>query len=174
MDLDSMKKLKGTVDKCIMELTKKNDLTPAETKAVLDGMQLCDMLDEKIEECKMKEEYSEMGYSGHHQPYRRYDIKSYGQPMMYPERRSYGMDYSGDYGVQGWYQSNNGFYGNGSYCGDPYYGPMPINGRGYSRHSISDRAVEKLEHLMDAAGSDYERQELKRYIGMIRQAGMTD
>ena len=76
MDLDSMKKLKGTVDKCIMELTKKNDLTPAETKAVLDGMQLCDMLDEKIEECKMKEEYSEMGYSGHHQPYRRYDIKS--------------------------------------------------------------------------------------------------
>ena len=46
--------------------------------------------------------------------------------------------------------------------------------RGYSRHSISDRAVEKLEHLMDAAGSEYERQELKRYIGMIRQAGMTD
>ena len=40
--------------------------------------------------------------------------------------------------------------------------------RGYSGHSIGDRAVEKLESMMDNAGSDYEREVLEKYIRMIR------
>lgn len=64
---------------------------------------------------------------------------------------------------------------NRSYCGDPYYGPeYSDRGRGYSRHSISDRAVSNLEKLFDVAASDYEKQELKKYISMIRAAGMSD
>lgn len=162
MDMEAMKKLKETAEKCVAELSKKNDLSPSETRAAVDGLQLINMLDYKIEESKIGEEYSERGYSRHHQPMR----------MMYPEDSYRG--YSGDYGIQGWYQNGNGSYENRSY-GNQYGESMSMNSsRGYSRHSISDRAVEKLEHLMDMAGSEYERQELKRYIGMIRQAGMTD
>lgn len=40
--------------------------------------------------------------------------------------------------------------------------------RGYSGHSIGDRAVEKLESMMDNAGSEYEREVLEKYIRMIR------
>lgn len=49
-----------------------------------------------------------------------------------------------------------------------------MRGHGYSRHSVSDRAVEQLEHMMDTTESDYERQELRKYIRMIRAAGMSD
>lgn len=40
---------------------------------------------------------------------------------------------------------------------------------GYSRHSIGDRAVEKLERLMDATGSAYEKEELRKFIGLIKR-----
>lgn len=40
--------------------------------------------------------------------------------------------------------------------------------RGYSGHSIGDRAVEKLESMMDNASSEYEREVLEKYIRMIR------
>ncbi|MCR5846248.1 MAG: hypothetical protein K6G78_06770 [bacterium] len=60
---------------------------------------------------------------------------------------------------------------NESYC-DPYqYGRMSRGaGEGYSRHSIGDRAVERLENLMDSAGSEYEKEQLHKYIRMIRAA----
>jgi hypothetical protein len=90
------------------------------------------------------------------------------------------MHYSGrpQYGINGWYQSNYPSYPgypsehmNASYCDDPYYADR---GMGYSRHSISDRAVSCLEKLFDTAGSDHEKQELKKYISMVRAAGMSD
>lgn len=33
-----------------------------------------------------------------------------------------------------------------------------------SGHSIKDRMIDRLEHMMDEAGSDYERGEIKRWI----------
>lgn len=199
---ESMKNMKKTVEKCLDELMKKNDLTPAETKAAIDGFHLYDELCCRIEDCeseeKMKEQgaYSERGYSMHGEPYRQYHITSYGMPerAVYSDRSygnmnrgSYGDgNYSGapHYGVRGWYQ-NNGYpsypgypseHMNASYCDDPYYyGPEYADrGRGYSRHSVSDRAVSSLEKLFDVAASDYEKQELKKYISMIRSAGMSD
>jgi len=188
---ESMKNMKKTVEKCLDELMKKNDLTPAETKAAIDGFHLYDELCCRIEDCEAEEEkkdsgmYAERGYSMHGEPYREYHITSYGMPerAVYSER-SYGRmnrgHYSGhpQYGVQGWYQSNYPSYPgypsehmNGSYCDDPYYADR---GMGYSRHSISDRAVSCLEKLFDTAGSDYEKQELKKYISMVRAAGMSD
>lgn len=57
-------------------------------------------------------------------------------------------------------------------------GRSPMTGRyvsrdgryydGYSGHSIEDRAVDTLERMMDTAGSDYEREQLKRFIRQIR------
>ena len=187
MEVESMKHGKATVEKCLEELFKKSDLTPAETKAALDGMNLRDLLTCEIEDCKMKEkekedmEYSERGYSGHDTPYRQYHITSYGRPMRMsrsdgsyrPMRISYGGrmmdDYSGDYGVQGWYRSGDDM----SNCGpDPYYysdGRYREDHR-YSRHSIGDRVVEKLEHMMDTTSSEYEKEELHKFIRMVRSA----
>ena len=171
MEMDSMKKLKGTVEKCLDDLAKKPDLTPAETKAALDGMELRELLKCEIDDCKMKEnkEYSERGYSGHDTPYRQYHITSYGMPfrMTYADGMNHSMGgntgYSGDYGVNGWYRSNN--------SPDMYYGsPEYSERRGYSRHSIGDRVVEKLENMMDKTESDYEREELRKFMRMIRQA----
>ena len=194
---ESMENMKKVVAKCLDELMKKNDLSPAETKAAIDGFHLHDELCCRIEDCKAEEEkkepgeYSERGYSRHSEPYRQYHITSYGMPerAVYSDRRygnmnrgSYGNP---NYGVHGWYQSNSDGYSgypgypsefmNRSYCGDPYYGPeYSDRGHGYSRHSISDRAVSCLEKLFDTSASDYEKQELKKYISMIRAAGMND
>ena len=44
------------------------------------------------------------------------------------------------------------------------------DGRDSSRHSIKDRAVEKLERLMSEAGSDYERQKLSEIIRRVQTA----
>ena len=176
---ESMKNMKKTVEKCLDELMKKNDLTPAETKAAIDGFHLYDELCCRIEECEAEEEkkdpgaYAERGYSMHGTPYRQYHITSYGSYSSGPQ-----------YGVHGWYESNRypsypGYpseHMNASYCEDPYYyGPEYADrGNGYSRHSISDRAVSSLEKLFDMAASEYEKQELKKYISMIRAAGMSD
>ena len=162
MEMESMKKLKGVVEKCLDELAKKPDLSPAETKAALDGMELRELLKCEIEDCKMKEdkEYSERGYSGHEQPYRQYQITSYGMPfrMTHADGR-----YSGDYGVNGWYRSNT--------APDMWHdSPEYSERRGYSRHSIGDRVVEKLENMMDKTESDYEREELRKFMRMIRSA----
>ena len=180
LDVDSMKNLKGTVEKCLKDLAQKSDLTPQETKAALDGMELREILKCEIEDRKMLEhqEYSERGYSGHEQPYRQYHITSYGMPIRM-NSMSYGYpmphisyadrDYSGDYGVNGWYRSGDGR----SYCGPDYYNYSPEysdRGRGYSRHSIGDRVVEKIEHMMDGTDSQYEKEELRKFIRMVRSA----
>lgn len=157
MDLESLKKLKSTVERCIQDLANKQDLTPAETKAALDGMRLRDMLCVEIDDCEMQKEYSERGYSGYRSVPRHYTMTAYGMEGMshYPGQP---RDARGRYsGTDGWYRPERG-----SYVGDDLHG--------YSRHSIGDRAVEKLEQLMDAAGSEYEREELHKFIRMIRQA----
>ena len=182
---ESMKNMKKVVEKCLDELMKKPDLTPAETKAALDGFKLYDELCCRIEDCEMNENQKmEMGYSGRGDPYREYHITSYGLPerAVYSERNvrmPRPMEYAGAprYGVHGWYQNASSYPMpmNGSYCDDPYYGAEYADrGRGYSRHSISDRAVSCLEQLFDSAASDYEKQELKKYISMVRAAGMND
>ena len=56
MEMESMMKLKAADEKCLDELSKKTDLSPAETKAALDGMELRELLKCEIEDCKMKED----------------------------------------------------------------------------------------------------------------------
>lgn len=188
MEVESMKKLMSTVEKCIEELAKKQDLTPQETKALLDGLMVREKLCMELEDCEAG------GYKNTDEMYS--ERSSYRRRGSYGWNTgtggSYGNGHSGrpQYGIGGWYQSNNdypmmnGYSGlpgyptqhmNQSYC-EPYYygGDMNMRGHGYSRHSVSDRAVEQLEHMMDSSESDYERQELRKYIKMIRAAGMSD
>lgn len=174
-EVESLKKLKQATVKNINELGKKSDLSPAETKALVDGFELMDRLCYEIEDCEMKEENEKAqysGYSGHGEMYatpRRYSITSYGRPRG-SMRMSYG---DGPYMEQGRSYTDSMMHGR-SYAGpmgyqydDPmYYG----DGRGYSRHSIGDRAISCLEREMDSVGSDYERRELRRFIEMIRSA----
>lgn len=157
LDRDSLKNLKKTVAKCIADLGKKSDLSPQETKAAYDGACLYDWLCMMTEENDMTPE-SEYGYSG-----RRYSMHT---PMRHMPV-SYPMMSRGYSGYPG-YPSE---FMNESYC-DPYqYGRMSRGtGEGYSRHSIGDRAVERLENLMDSAGSEYEKEQLHKYIRMIRAA----
>lgn len=189
LDVESMKKLKNNVDKCLAELTKKNDITPAETRAALDGFELRDRLCYEME-CEDEEEKpmekraaASYGYSGHEMPYRRYNITAYGRPMEYqssPEyeaRMSHRDMYSGDYGIRGWYNSNSNGMRNSyhePWMGDrydPYYMGRGDESYRYSRHSVADRIVSLIEHdVMGGASSDYEKDEAKRYIHMIRQA----
>ena len=157
LDRDSLKNLKKTVAKCIADLGKKSDLSPQETKAAYDGACLYDWLCMMTEVNGMTPEpeygYSERRYSMH-TPMRHTPVN---YPMM-------SRGYSG-------YPGYPSEFMNESYC-DPYqYGRMSRgNGEGYSRHSIGDRAVERLENLMDSAGSEYEKEQLHKYIRMIRAA----
>lgn len=180
---ESMKNMKKVVEKCLDDLMKKSDLTPDETKAAIDGFKLYDELCCRIEDCQMEEDYSGR-YSGHDMPYRQYHITSYGMPERAFSDRSYGsMSYAdggshsgaSQNGSYGWYQSNHypePVYGmRGYYDGGSDYSERR---RGYSRHSISDRVVSMVEQMMDSAESDYERQELQKYIRAIRAMGMTD
>ena len=160
LKVESMTNAKKVVEKCLEELMKKSDLTPAETKAMLDGLRLHDELCCRIEDCNKAEDYPERGYSGSMTPNHRYHITSYGMP-----ERSMN-------------DGNNGSMRNyrESYYNEPvYYGEeYSDRGRGYSRHSISDRVVSMVENMMDSAKSDYERQELEKYIRAIRAMGMND
>lgn len=154
MDLDFLKTLKKTTEKNLADLSKKADISAAETKAAKDAMELLDYLECKIEECKMEErekEYSQ--YSGHdmdRRPYREYQITSYRAPhgRMSFDGRSYGHYYD---------SMDHRNYS------DPY-------SMGYSGHSIGDRAVSLMEGMYDDAKTDYERRQVGRFIEMIRAA----
>ena len=161
LDLDSLKCMRKTVAKCIGDLGKKGDLSPQETKAAYDGACLYDWLTMMIEECDGgdygDERYSERRYSR--------SMGMHHRPVNYPMHgESYG--YSGSPGYPSEFMDR-------SYCGTydyPMDRRMSRGGEGYSRHSIGDRAVERLENLMDSAGSDYEKEQLHKYIRMIRAA----
>lgn len=183
MEVESMKKMKGVVEKCLEELSKKPYLTPAETKAALDGIKLRKELCEEIEDCEAGDYKNTDEMYSERSSYRRRSSHAWNTRTG----GSYTNGYSEgpQYGIGGWYRSNDnsmlpGYpseHMNASYH-EPYYASdMTMNGmrgHGYSRHSVSDRAVEQLEHMMDTTESDYERQELRKYIRMIRAAGMSD
>lgn len=161
MEMESLKKILAAVEKSIKDLDSKNDYTPSETQALLNGMQLRELLLCEMEDCKRKdqmEEYAERGYSRHDRPYRRYELTAYGG-------RPTSVMYSGDPYYDDW-GSRDMYYG---VPGQVPHGSVSTRG-GYSRHSIGDRVVEKLEQMMDGAGSDYEKEELHKFIRMIRQA----
>lgn len=76
---------------------------------------------------------------------------------------------------------NGGMMDEEEYSESPYY-HYPYSGRrgrnartgrymsmnrGYSRHSIQDRMVAKLEQMMDETNSDYERETIEAWIAKL-------
>ncbi len=137
-------------------LVKKGSLSPQELEAAEKGVCIMEKL------AKLKDgTYMDPSMS-----YGRYSMRgSYDMPI-----RSYGyypMDESfmrGRDAQTGRYVSRDG-YSAGRYYGMPSYGAFD---RGYSGHSIADRAVDRLEAMMDEAKTDYERDMVRRFIELIR------
>ena len=148
---NEMKKLLEITETCLSEMAKKPTHTPAETKACKDGMELRAMLKCEIEDCEAKEHGEE--YSGYRAFPRHYSMTAYGMRDDYAGYPGQPRNWNGQYASGMPYDDGRRSYG-GDYD--------------YSRHSIGDRAVEKLEHLMDTTGSAYEKEELRKFIGMIK------
>lgn len=196
IDKDVLKNIDKNIVKCINELGKKGDINPAETKAFLEGVQAREWIACQLEECEakehageeMKNSYRSYSMHGYEQPYRRYNITAYGHPMM--------DGYSGGYGVQGWYQSDDhgpmyqaGTYpmdrfdhtANGSYGNYPMgntYAPRPMSNnmsaaehREYSRHSVNDRVISIIEKSPELTNmTPFEQEEVRRILALIRTA----
>ena len=180
-DKEALKNIKKNIVKNINELGKKNDLTAAETKAMLDGFDAYDRACCELENCEMVEQAegdakknSYRGYSMHGDP----AMASYGRPMM--------PRYSGDYGVEGWYRSGdnrmyqagvypmdrfdhtaNGSYGNGY----PMNNMSTAEHREYSRHSVNDRVISIIEKSPELNNmTPFEQDEVRRIMALIRTA----
>lgn len=121
--------LKEIAENELKKLAKKGDLSANEVEAAKNAVSLIEKIN-KICNWNMSEE----DYSRREDPYRRWEILSYGDRHMMPKP---------------------------SMMEDSY------RTRGYSRHSIKDRAISKLEGMMDEAGSDYERDKVREFIRHI-------
>lgn len=111
-------------------------------------------------------EFSERSYGG---SYARYPHISYGNDYSYMRGRD---------ADTGRYMSRNDMYHDGRMWDDGYSrrnmsrdnrGGQSDNrgGNNSSMHSVKDQAIQRLENLMDAAKSDYEREEIMNMIRTI-------
>ena len=139
--MDKMyEEFKENVKNVIKPLGKKESMSASELEAFTNGL----IAIHKINQICEEESYEDMGtsqrgmsrdYRHGEDPYRRWEIMSYGDGRM----------------------------SRGTSMGYPYY-PQTTD---YSRHSIKDRAISKLERMMDESGSDYERQKIKEMIRRV-------
>lgn len=153
---NEMKKILEITETCLEEMSKKQTHNPTETKACKDGMELRAMLKCEIEDCEAKEHGEE--YSGYRAFPRHYSMTAYGMK-------------------DGMHDNYAGYPGQPRNWNSQYASGMPYDdGRrsygedyDYSRHSIGDRAVSVLENLMDKSESPYEKEELKKFMRMIKR-----
>ena len=182
-DKEALKNIKKNIVKNINELGKKNDLTAAETKAMLDGFDAYDRVCCELENCEMVEQAegdakknSYRGYSMHGDtPYRRYNITAYGDPAMASYGRPMMPRYSGDdrmyqagvYPMDRFDHTANGSYGN-SY---PMNNMSAAEHREYSRHSVNDRVISIIEKSPELNNmTPFEQDEVRRIMALIRTA----
>lgn len=148
--------LSEVVSESLKGLVKKGELSPTELQNAKEAVCLM----EKIEKLKMGSfEEPEDGYS-----------------MGYSANRSYA--YMPDPYINSYRRGRSpytGRYVSRDYMPRDHYS-MDYNDHmsrdrydvGYSGHSIADRAVDRLESMMDEAKTEYERDMVKRFIALIR------
>lgn len=142
MDYKTLDELNGLIEKELRKIVDKGDLSANELQAAEKAVCLM----EKI--IGLEEGTYEQSF--------RMPMSSYGRSYGYSDRMMDDASYErGRSPRTGRYVSRDGSYN------------YSMN-RGYSGHSIGDRAVDKLESMMDEAGSDYEREVIRKYISMIR------
>lgn len=131
-----LRKLEDLVYNQLDDLSKKNDISPAEIENAKNAICLLLKMDELKGGVPEEMEYSNR-YSNA-RGMRAYYSNGYGEGMQitpmrsytYPERIRMGASYND----------------------------------GYSRHSIKDRAIDKLERMMDEAQSESERETIRKMI----------
>lgn len=138
-----MEKLEEQVKKELEKIVQKNDMSPTE----LENAKKAVCLVKEIQEVKMGE--------------------AIGKASDYSE--AYSNEYHGSSYRRG-RDSNTGRYTSRNY-GGPYYESQENRSRGgnsyergYSGHSIKDRMIANLEHMMDEEHGDYERQAIANAI----------
>lgn len=162
-ELELYEGLKKIAVKQLGEMKDKGSMTVSEAEAAKTAMCLINMFDDKIEDAKEMQEYSERGRSYAH-PYRRYNITSYDDGRSMRSRRSYNDEYS---------MHDDYDYPMRSYRDESYDQNRDSRGR-YSSHSIDDRIVSTLERMIDSAESDYERKRVMEYIRYVRSKEQTE
>lgn len=166
-------------------ITKKGDLT----KESLDNLHKLTSTLKSVEYIMQEEEsegssHAQGGYSQRYNPYMPYGM-SYGGGMSNGQSYNQSYDYSRDGG-----QSYRGSYDQGSYArqgrdgdsdgqysedGGSYARRRDSRGRyssdgnayGYSRHTQTERMIEKLESMMDTATTEKERKAIERCITQL-------
>ena len=142
--MDVMNKLRENVESQLEMLAKKSDLTPTEIENATKALCLLEKIDEYAGE-------SDPSYSGMRYPS--------GMMMDDHSFRRGRSSVTGRYVSRGDSRMMDGSYGN--------YGPYGDR-NGYSGHSVEDRAIAKLESMMDETNSEYERSALSKMITKLR------
>ena len=140
MDYKTLDELNGLIEKELKKMVDKGDLSPTELQAAEKAVCLMEKII-GLEEGTYEQSYRMPIHMNS------YD-RSYGHYDRYMDDASYERGRSPRTGR--------------------YVSRDMRRDTGYSGHSIGDRAVDKLESMMDEAGSDYEREVLEKYIRMIR------
>ena len=151
-DTEVLKDLKKLIKKELKKNVEKGTLSPPEIDAVNKAVDSLEKIAEKNPDV----------YSGAF-----YNIRNFPQMPPPPSYNSYGMyrdwtpemDYSGERG--------RSMHAGRFASRDDHTNRMYDN---YSGHSINDRMVDQLEKMMDAANSEFERQQILDKIKMIRNS----
>ena len=148
--------LEEMLEKEVSKIVTKNDIAPPEIDPLKDISFIC------LNICKMKKIESEM-YNMNNSD-RRFSM-DYEDSKMHGRGRdgrfvSMTGDMSNDIMWRDMADMNHVNRGN-SYGNEPYRDE-------HSNHSIKDRVIANMENMMDTTNSDYERQELQKYIQKMR------
>ena len=141
-----IEKLMEQTEDCLKEYSKKAEWTPQDLECIYKAARTYDTLQtikmntgvwEQIKDDVAPDRHSERSY-----PTRHYGTASYGH---HASRRGNPLYYDG-------YLS---------------YGTDASDRHMHSAHSINDQMIQRLESLMDQAGSEYERQKVAEVIAHI-------
>lgn len=183
---DLYKDLERLTKKELRSLVDKGTLSGSEVETAKKAVCLLKMLEEDYDKEEMigDDDYSEASYSSRRRGGR---MMSHAMHPTHWDDMSYAR---GRDGATGRYVSRGRMYDDRSYEGGRMYdgrsrmrgrsygyedGDEYMSGRrmiisydnGYSGHSIDDRIVDALEHMMDQAVTDYERGKLNEVIRFV-------
>lgn len=173
--MKTLMKLRDNVESNLEDLAKKTDLTPNEVKTATEAVCLIEKIDKLMHGDKYDEETSEGHRMMHYYPDTAY---SYGWDMGPGRVYSHGHDRYMDTSEARGRDAMTGRYVSREMRPMSYDGrDIDTSGRrmrsrmsydgGYSGHSIDDRIIDQLEHMMDSAQSEYEVRKLNQIIRVV-------
>ena len=159
--MEVLKKLRDRVEKNLESLAEKENMTPGELETATKAVCLIKDIDKVMHgDYETSEGMREMMY-----PHKKYSYGWYDPHVHdgYSEMR--GRDAATGRYVSREGDSDHDIDHSGRRMRGMSYGRYYDHG--YSGHSIDDRIIDKLEHMMDEAQSDYERHKLNQIIRVV-------